>query len=103
MYKNENRMLGFNGRYYWVMVEPIRWYVDMAAKLLISKHVLASGIRFCDNGMYNSDFKNTEMYTFLNDYFAKDIFDDQKRDIKIDPEDSEMVKILKKMREYKPY
>ena len=102
MYKNENRTLGFNGRYYWVMVSPIRWYVDMAAKLLISKYVLASGIRFCDNGMYNGDFKNSEMYTFLNDYFAKDIYDNQKRDININSEDAEMVKILKKIRAHKP-
>ena len=34
---------------------------------------MASGIRFCNNGKYKGDFKNTEMYMFLNTYFAKDI------------------------------
>ena len=102
MYKNERRFWGSNGQYYWVKVSPIEWYVDMDTKLLISKHVLASGIRFCDNGMYNGDFKNTEMYTFLNNYFAKDIYDMQKRDIKIDPEDAEMVRILRRIHSRKP-
>ena len=57
--------------YVWLEVSPIKWIVDEKAKLLISKTLLASGVRFCDG--YNGDFKNTEMYMFLNTYFAKDI------------------------------
>ena len=55
----------------WVEVLPIKWYVDKDSKLLISKTLLASGIRFGES--YNGNFKNTEMYTFLNTYFKKDV------------------------------
>ena len=57
----------------WLEVSPIKWYVDESSRMLISKTLLASGIRFCNNGQYRGDFKDTEMYTFLNTYFAKDI------------------------------
>ena len=59
--------------YRWIEVSPITWYVDEKAKLLISKMILASGIRFCDHKQYRGDFKATDMYMFLNKYFAKDI------------------------------
>ena len=61
------------GNYFWIEVLPIIWYVDEKAKMLVSKTLLASGIRFCDNGQYKGDFKKTEMYTFLNKYFVKDM------------------------------
>ncbi len=57
----------------WLEVSPITWYVDEKAKMLVSKTLLASGIRFCNDGCYKDDFENTEMYMFLNKYFAKDI------------------------------
>ncbi len=42
--------------------------------MLVSKTLLASGIRFCNDGQYGrDDFKTTEMYMFLNKYFAKDM------------------------------
>ena len=62
-----------DGDYVWVEVSPIKWIIDEKAKLLISKTLLASGIRFCNIGSYSSGFKNTEMYMFLNTYFARDI------------------------------
>ena len=57
----------------WVEVSPIVWYVSENSNMLVSKILLASGIRFCDNGNYYGNFKDTEMYMFLNKYFAKDI------------------------------
>ena len=57
----------------WIEVSPIVWYVDGKEELLISKNLLASGVRFCNNRQYDGVFENTEMYEFLNKYFAKDI------------------------------
>ena len=63
----------YSDEYYWIEVSPITWLVDEESKLLISKNLLASGVRFCNNGPYYGDFENTEMYEFLNDYFAREI------------------------------
>jgi hypothetical protein len=71
-YKLSNGAIAHNGDYYWLEVSPIVWYVDEEAKMLVSKTGLASGIRFCDRS-YDGNFKNTEMYMFLNKCFAKDI------------------------------
>ena len=57
----------------WLEVSPIKWYIDEKEKLLVSKRILASGVRFCDGRRYDGDFKSTEMYMFLNKYFSKDI------------------------------
>ena len=61
------------GMYVWLEVSPIKWIVDDRAKMLVSKTLLASGIRFCNDRQYNGDFKNTEMYQYLNTYFARDM------------------------------
>ena len=61
------------GDYFWLEVSPITWLVDENSRMLVSKTLLASGIRFCNDGHYRDDFKATEMYMFLNKYFAKDI------------------------------
>lgn len=57
----------------WIEVAPIKWYVDKKSRLILSKICLSSGIRFSKNGQYKGNFKTTEMYMFLNKYFAKDI------------------------------
>ena len=57
----------------WLAVSPIVWYVDEKSKMIVSKTLLASGIRFCYNGNFKRDFKITEMYKYLNMHFAKDI------------------------------
>ena len=57
----------------WLEVSPITWYVDESSRMLVSKTLLASGIRFCNDGQYRDDFKTTEMYMYLNKYFAKDM------------------------------
>lgn len=62
-----------NGDEVWVEVSPITWLVDERSGLMLSKTCLASGIRFCKNRKYRDEFKKTEMYMFLNEYFAKDI------------------------------
>ena len=62
-----------NDDYVWVEVSPVKWLIDDRSGFLISKMGLVSGIRFCNARQYRNDFKATEMYMFLNKYFAKDI------------------------------
>lgn len=57
----------------WLEVSPIKWLIDEKNQFLLSKNTLISGIRFCDNNQYDGIFENTELYSFLNKNFAKDI------------------------------
>ena len=43
------------------------------AKIMVSKNLIIGGLRFCNDFNYDGIFKNTEMYNFLNTYFARDI------------------------------
>ena len=72
-FKLSNGVTVHPGMYVWLEVTPIKWIVDDRAKMLVSKTLLASGIRFCNDRQYNGDFKNTEMYQYLNTYFARDM------------------------------
>ncbi len=72
-FKISNGVTVHPGMYVWLEVSPIKWIVDDKAKMLVSKTLLASGIRFCNDRQYNGDFKNTEMYQYLNTCFAKDM------------------------------
>lgn len=57
----------------WLEVSPITWYVDEKSKMLVSKTLLASGIKFSNDYEYRGNFKTTNMYKYLNMHFAKDI------------------------------
>ena len=78
---------------YWLEVSPITWYVDEKEGLLVSKSLLASGVRFCNNRRYKGNFKETEMYMFLNDYFAKDIIPSDDYEVEEGLEASEKVSL----------
>ncbi len=78
-YRNTNIYILSNGKQYkygdnvWIEVSPLKWYVDNDARIMLSKNLIASGLRFCNDYNYAGNFKNTEMYHFLNTYFARDI------------------------------
>ncbi len=61
------------GDYVWIEVSPLGWYLDLTERLLLSKNIVASGIRFCNDDTYEYNFENTEMYAFLNNYFINEI------------------------------
>ena len=64
-----------NGDHVWVEVSPVRWLIDDKSKTLICKRGILGGIRFhTPDKKYNGDFKKTEMYTYLNKYMVKDLF-----------------------------
>ena len=95
-YKLSNGDIAHHGNYFWLEVSPITWLVDEKSRLILSKICLASGIRFCNDGQYDGDFENTEMYMFLNDYFAKDMMPSTTYEIIEDD-------LEKKNRETNPY
>ncbi len=61
------------GEPYWLEVLPIEWLVDEKTGIWVSKKALISGIRFGKDDTYDGDFKKTDMYLYLNTYFAKEI------------------------------
>lgn len=82
--------MDYKYEYVWLEVLPIKWYVDEKSKLLISKTVLSSGVRFKRNSMeYDGDFEDTQMYMFLNGYFARDIIPSTVHEIKQEKNDIE--------------
>ncbi len=64
-----------NGDIVWIEVSPLKWYVDNFKKVMLSKNIIASGIRFNKDGYFysDSDWTSTDMYDFLNTYFVRDI------------------------------
>ena len=72
-YKLSNGQTYNEGDTVWLEVSPLKWIVDERARLLVSKTCIASGLRFCNDGQYRDNFKSTEMYQYLNTYFAKDM------------------------------
>ena len=60
----------------WLEVQPITWYYDKKTKILLSKKALFAGIGIENTTLkylWHHYFRNTDMYTFLNTYFVKDI------------------------------
>ena len=105
-----NIKLSNGERYYrqdfvWIEVSPITWYVDEENKLLISKDALLGGIRFNDKEQYGDRFENTEMYMFLNTYFAKDIIpskleEEKKEEVKESKNKSKSESLMEEIYEY---
>ena len=63
------------GEIYWVKVEPIIWLVDEEKDIAITKKIIVSGVQFNKERKYKGDFKNTDLYKFMNTYLIKDMFD----------------------------
>ncbi len=82
-YKNIRSYTLSNGKQYdngdnvWIEVSPLKWYFDNDMKIMISKNLIISGIRYDDGYIYYDKFKKTEMYKFLNTYFIKDMLSKQ--------------------------
>lgn len=60
-------------RYLWIKVEPIIWLIDEETELLISKKILLSGIRFADRLSDTSNFNNSDMKYYLDNFMAYEI------------------------------
>ena len=67
-----NGEIYYDGDYVWVEVLPINWLVDEEAKIMITEDILFAGIRF-DKTNSDCDFNNSEIKYFINEYWAKEI------------------------------
>ena len=59
-------------------VKPVKFYVDRENSMLISTNVLYRSPINIDNMKYNSDFKTSQLYNFLNNEFIKDLLSNEK-------------------------
>ena len=58
----------------WLKVSPIKWYVEGKYKLIISDLALISGLKMrVVSGSDNPEFVDTNVYSFLNNSFLKEI------------------------------
>jgi len=57
---------------YWLEVEPIEWMVDPSG-LWVAKKALFAGVRLDSHTRYRGNFNATEMKSYLNKYFSKEI------------------------------
>ena len=60
----------------WIRVEPIKWILDRENGVMVSKTCLLGGLRLCSDQMYYGNFGDTELYDFLNTFFAQEIVRD---------------------------
>ena len=61
------------GEPYWLEVLPIEWLIDKKTGIWISKKALLSGIRFGKDDAYDGRFNRTDMKSYLDKYFSKEI------------------------------
>lgn len=61
------------GKTYWVKVEPISWLIDEKENIALSKKIIVSGVQFKHERDYKGDFDKTDIKTFMDKYFSKEI------------------------------
>ena len=68
----------------WFEVLPIKWLIDEESKTMITEKVIFSGIQFDYRGDYfdESDFVNTDIKAFLDQYLSKELFQNRSIDSK---------------------
>ena len=63
-----------NGDYVWVEVQPVKWFVDKKAKLMITEKIIFAGVQFAEKGPYRTeDFDKTNIKKFMDGPFARDL------------------------------
>lgn len=61
----------------WVMVEPVRWFIDEKENLMITKELIISGVPFNHERDYKGDFSTTDIKKFIDEYLSKELFQSQ--------------------------
>ena len=75
-YYNGQKVIEINQKYY--PVTPVKFYVDRENSMLISTNVLFRSAINIYNVNYNCDFKTSQLYSFLNNKFIKDLMPNEK-------------------------
>ena len=73
---NGKKVIEINKKYY--PVKPVKFYVDRENSMLISTSVLFKSPINKDTKNYNGKFKASQLYSFLNYEFLKDLMPDEK-------------------------
>lgn len=70
-----------NGDFVWIEVQPVKWWVDEKAKILVSEKLIFSGVEFDGfrKATVHMDFEKTDIKKFLDDYLVKEMFQNQKK------------------------
>ena len=69
---NNQEIIKLRGCYY--PIKPVKFYVDKENSMLISAGVLFKApINVKNHNNYDNDFKNSQLYRFLNKEFKKDL------------------------------
>ena len=75
---NEHRYIryidNFSRAVLWIEVQPIKWLVDEKNKVMVTEKLLFSGVPFEISAEYKGDFENTTIKKFIDNVFAKEIF-----------------------------
>ena len=58
---------------YWVEVSPVKWLVDEAKNVAITKQLIFSGVQFNKERNYKGDFSKTDIKRFMDAYLYKDL------------------------------
>lgn len=66
------------GKYIWIEVEPIKWYVDGIDKVLVSQKILFAGIQFDDKTNGKVTFENSNIKRYMDTYFSKEFLPSNK-------------------------
>ena len=61
------------GDYVWVKVSPLKWIIDVKAKLAFCEKVITSGVRFCEPGRIIT-FSDSEVNMFFNEYLINELY-----------------------------
>lgn len=69
-----NGQLYHTGDFVWIKVQPVKWLVDEATKLMIAEDILFSGKNVClVDGCYVFDFARMLIKEFMERYFWSDL------------------------------
>lgn len=72
-----------NGQVYWVKVEPIKWQVDRAKNVAVSKKLIFANVQFNHPSNQDADFEKSDIKKFMDEYFAKEIVAERNAELTI--------------------
>lgn len=66
---------------YWIKVEPIKFILNRQKNIAITRDIIFSGVPFDIDFNIDGKFRDTYLYKYLNEVFAKDIIPSKTKDV----------------------